>query len=101
MSLDLAPYYENIIDKLSTYFSYYFGNSFLFTRSNIRFMRRFYLQFPIYYSNLENISWEQFLLILNINDKDESLFYFFLVLFFKSNLQETFEFIENNYYNRI
>ena len=56
--------YNNVVEKYSDYFSYYFGNSYLFTRDNIHLMERFYLNFH-------------------------------------SNLDETNEFIDNNYYVRI
>lgn len=93
--------YNNVVEKYSDYFSYYFGNSYLFTRDNIHLMERFYLNFPIYYDKLNNISWEQYKLLLKIKDKKERFFYFYLSLFFNSNLDETNEFINNNYYVRI
>ena len=81
--------------------SYYFGNSYLFTRDNIHFMERFYLNFPIYYSKLDNITWDQYKLLLMIEDKKERFFYFYLSLFFNSDIDETKEFINNNYFLRI
>ena len=52
--------YENTdnyaVEKYSTYYSYYYGNSYMFSRENIRFMKLFYLCFPIYYRKLNNIS---------------------------------------------
>ena len=92
---------ENVVGKYSNYLSYYYGNSHLFNRDNIHFMKNFYLDFPIYYSKLSNISWEQYKLILKIKDKKERFFYFFISLFFNSDLEETKEFINNNYYLRI
>lgn len=93
--------YNNVVEKYSDYFSYYFGNSYLFTRDNIHLMERFYLNFPIYYDKLNNISWEQYKLLLKIRDKKERFFYFHLSLFFNSDFDETNEFIDNNYYVRI
>ena len=97
--------YENIdnyaVEKYSKYYSYYYGNSYMFSRENIRTMKLFYICFPIFYKKLNNISWDQYKLLFEINDRKERLFYFYLSLFFNSNLSETNSFIENNYYMRI
>ncbi len=93
--------YDDVIYRYSKYLSYYFGTSNLFDRENVRFMERLYLNFPIYSKRLNNISWEQYKLLFCIKDKDERLFYFYLSLFFDSDLEETKEFILNNYYIRI
>ena len=92
---------ENVLERYSTYLSYYFGNSSFFTRDNVYFMEKFYLNFPIYYSKLDNISWEQYILLLKINNRKERFFYFYLSLFFNSDITETKDFINNNYYFRI
>lgn len=93
--------YDNIIKKYSDYYTYLFGNSFLFTRENIHFMKRFYLNFPIFYNSLEKISWEQYKLLLRIDNYDERFFYFRLSLLFNSDYNETYDFIYNQYYFRI
>ena len=93
--------YDDVVERLSNYYSYYFGNSTLFTRDNIKYMELFYLNFPIYYSKLNNITWNQYKLLFSIEDREERLFYFYLSLFFSSNLDETKEFISNNYFIRI
>lgn len=93
--------YDNVIEKYSEYYTYLFGNSFLFTRENIHFMKRFYLNFPIFYSSLEKISWEQYKLLLGIYNRDERNFYFQLSLLFESDYDETVDFIKNQYYLRI
>ena len=93
--------YDNIIEKLSNYCSYYYGDSQLFTRENIHMMKRFYLNFPIFYNSLQKISWEQFELLLMLPNKKERVFYFYLSLFFHSDYDETFSFISNHYYQRI
>lgn len=93
--------YDNIIEKLSVFCSYQFGDSRLYSRENIHMMRRFYLSFPVFYKKLMSFSWEQFKLLLMISDKKERYFYFYLSLLFKSNYQGTLEFILNDYYMRI
>ncbi len=92
---------ENIIQKYSDYCSYYFGNSIQFTRENIHLMKRFYMNFPIYHSKLNEFSWEQYQLLLSIQDKKERAFYYSLLILFQSNYQELVELLENHYYERI
>ena len=92
---------ENAIEKYSNYYSYYYGNSYLFSRENIRFMKLFYISFPIFYKELYNVSWEQYKLLIRINNRKERLFYFYISLFFNSDLIETSDFINNDYYLRI
>ena len=93
--------YSNIVEKCSTYYSYLFGNSYLFTRENIWLMEKFYLMFPIFSSQLENISWEQYKLLFDIKNKRERYFYFYVSLFFNFSYEETESLISNNYYLRI
>jgi len=93
--------YGNIIEKYSIYYSYHYGNSYLFTRENIRKMQIFYLDFPIFFPQLEYFSWEQYKLLFNVVDKKERLFYFYILLFFRSNYDDTCELIKNDYYQRI
>lgn len=93
--------YLNIIEKYSDYYSYYYGNSFLFTRENIRLMKKFYLTFPIFYFDLERLSWEQYKLLFLINNYKERYFYFYISLFFNYDYLETKSLIINNCYKRI
>jgi hypothetical protein len=93
--------YFNVIEKYSNYCSYYFGNSIQFTRENIHLMKRFYMNFPIYHSKLNEFSWEQYQLLLSIQDKKERAFYYSLLILFQSNYQELVELLENHYYERI
>ena len=64
-------------------------------------MKKFYLSFPVYYDKLNDISWNQYRLLLSINNKYERYFYFYLILLFKSDYLETLEFVNNNYFYRI
>lgn len=93
--------YDNVFQKFSDYYSYYYGNSKLYTRENIHLMKRFYLNFPIFTFNLNSITWEQYQVLLLIPNKKERLFYFSLSLFFHSDLHHTKELISNHYYYRI
>ena len=92
---------NNIVERYSNYYTYLFGNSFQFTRENIHLMKRFYMNFPIYTSNLEKLSWRQYQLLLKITDKKERLFYYYLCCFFNSSYEESLDFISNKYYVRI
>ena len=89
---------DNPIQKYSEYCSYYFGNSVLFTRENIHLMKRFYMNFPIYYKEMDSINWEQYQLLLMIKNKKERFFYYALSLFLSINYFELLELIQNNYY---
>lgn len=93
--------YLNIVEKCSTYYSYLFGNSYMFTRENIWLMEKFYLMFPIFSSRLENITWDQYQLLFKINNIKERYFYFYIVLFFNFDYENTKLLINNNYYLRI
>ena len=93
--------YLNIVEKCSTYYSYLFGNSYMFTRENIWLMEKFYLMFPIFSSRLENITWDQYQLLFKINNSKERYFYFYIVLFFNFDYENTKLLISNNYYLRI
>ncbi len=92
---------ENSVKKYSDYYSYYYGDSIIFTRENIHIMKRFYMNFPIFYKQLELISWRQYQLLFQINDKEERNFYFYLSLLFHSTYQDTLELIQNQYYFRL
>lgn len=93
--------YNNSIERFSLLCSYYYGNSFLFNREDIRLMRRLYLDFPIYYKTMNKITWNQYKEILTLNDKGERFFYYYLSVFFDSDINETKDFILNDYYSRI
>ena len=93
--------YINPIEKFSMLCSYFYGNSILFNREDIRLMRRFYLDFPIFYKTMNKITWNQYKEILILNDKKERYFYYYLSIFFDSDFNDTKEFILNDYYSRI
>ena len=73
----------------------------MFTRENIILMKKFYLSFPIFYDRLENITWNQYKLLLSISNKKERMFYFNLSLLFNSDYYGTNTFINNRYFYRI
>lgn len=87
--------------KCSTYLSYYYGNSYLYTTENIKYMKKLYLSFPIYNEKMEIFSWEQYKLLLKLKNSKEKYFYFYISLLFNSDYKETENFITNDYYYRI
>ena len=93
--------FDNITKKYSDLLSYYFGNSFLFSREKIHYMKLLYLDYPIFYPELERVSWDQYLLLFKIGNKKERYFYYRLSLWFNSNYEDTYQMIKNNYYNRL
>ena len=91
----------NVHQRFSEYFSYYYGNSNIYTRENLYLMKRFYINFPIFYETLNLLSWNQYCLLFQIKNKQEMYFYFRLSLYFHSDLDETSQFIHNRYFLRI
>ena len=94
-------YYENSVSKFSEYFSYYFGNSNIFSITNIRYMKKFYCCFPIYYDELNRLEFGHYKLLVNISESDKRYFYFRLALFCRSSVLELNDIIMNDYYNLI
>lgn len=92
--------HENSLAYLSNYYSYYFGSNY-FNRENIRYMKRFYLYFPIYLPEYERLSWNHFKILLNIRNKYERNFYFYYLLFTRSSVEELELLINNHIYERI
>ena len=93
--------YENAVSKFSEYFSYYFGSSNIFSITNIRYMKKFYCCFPIYYEELNRLDFEHYKLLVNINENEERYFYFRLAMFCRSSVLELKDIIKNDYYNLI
>ena len=92
---------ENSIKKYSDYYSYYYGDSLLFTRENIHFMKRFYMNYPFFYKKMNSISWRQYQLLLMITNKKERMFYYSLLLFVSISYFEFVNLLEEQLYYRI
>lgn len=90
--------YENAILKYSNLCSYYFGMSETFSINNIKYMRSFYCSFPIYFDELNKLSFEHYKLFVNITDKQKRYFYFRIALFCRSNVEELKNIISNDTY---
>ncbi len=100
-TVDKSVYCENIISKCSRYFSYYFGNSTMFSYDNIIFMRKFYRYFPIYLEKMNDLDWDSYLELLKLKNKRACYFYFNLSLFCKYSFDDLKLVIENDIYDRI
>lgn len=92
---------ENIAFKISNFYSYKYGLDYTFSVENINRMKCFYLCFPVYNSYLEKLSWEQYLELIEIEDRDKRLFYFKTSIFCNFSLEELIFGIDNFYYERI
>lgn len=91
-------YYENVYEKYSDFYSYFYGITNYFTRENIRYMKKFYCMFPMYYDSLNKLSWDHYKTLLTINSKSELFFYYRICLFCNSSLDELIYLVSNNFY---
>ena len=91
----------NAVSKYSNYFSYYFGMSETFSICNVRYMKKFYCCFPIYMKELDNLSFEHYKLLVDINDIKKRYFYFRVALFCRSSVEELKYIVENDLYINI
>ncbi len=92
---------NNPNEYLSNYLSYCFGNSILFSRENINYMKKFYLAFPIYIKKYNVLSWNHFKILLGVNNRVIRNFYLNIVLFCNSNTVELEQLISSCVYYRI
>lgn len=84
----------------SSFLSYYFGNSFMFSLHHIIMMQRLYLYFPIYLESMNRINWASYLELLMLKRK-ECYFYYNLLLFCGDNSVELKNLIKSDLYCRI
>lgn len=91
---------DNIVMMVSNYLSYYYGNSYKFSLSNVNLMKKLYIYFPIYNTFIEKLDWNLLKKILILNKK-ECYFYFRIILLCHSNSYELEKLINTNIYFRI
>lgn len=87
--------------KLSTFYSYKYGFSELFSISNVRYMEKFYKCFPIYYDELNKLTFEHYKLLVNVSDVTRRYFYYRVALFCRSSVVELRQFIGEDMYLKI
>ena len=81
-----AEYGKSLIDRLSRDLSLNFGKG--FSRSNLIYMRLFYLEFPISEKPSHLLSWSHFVELLKISDKLERNFYLQQTIYEKWSIPE-------------
>ena len=68
-----AEYGKNVINDLSVRFVKEYGNDFIAT--NLRYMRQFYLCFPIYHTLCDKLSWSHCRTLVKVQNKTAREFY--------------------------
>ena len=92
---------DNIFKKFSVLYTYRYGLPYIFSIQNVKYMMKFYYLFPIYYPELNNLSWNHYCLILDNSTKEEQYFYFRVALFCGSSVEELEKLVNNYSYKRI
>lgn len=94
-------YIENVVSKISDFYSYKYGLDYTFSIQNINRMKCFYLYFPVYNSSLEKLSWEHYLELIKIRDRNKRLFYFKTSIFCDLSVDDLLTSFDNFIYERI
>ena len=68
---------------------------------NIIFMKKFYLYFPIFIDNMNDLDWDSYRELLKLNNKKVCYFYYYLSLFCNFKYTDLRSVIENKIYYRI
>ncbi len=68
-----AGYGEKLVETLAARLTNEFGPG--FTKSNLRYMRQFYLKFPIRHALRGELSWTHYRLLLQVENEDAMRFY--------------------------
>ena len=63
-------------------------------------MKKFYLYFPILNNNLVKLDWNYYRKLLNL-DRKECYFYYRIIIFCNSNLNDALEMIDSDIFYRI
>ena len=91
----------NIIEKVSDYLSYYYGDSYNYSYQNIIYMKKMYLYFPIYDKRFEKLSWKYYIELFKLNNKEILYFYFKISLFCNLDFFDFKNMITSQIYFRI
>ena len=68
-----AKYGDGLIKQWSKIFETTYGKN--YSHTNLRYMRQFYLVFPIYHSVSDNLSWTHYRYLLSIKNENERTYY--------------------------
>lgn len=86
---------------MATFYSYKYGRSYTYSINNIINMKLFYLCFPLFYPSMARLSWEHYLLLIKITDRNRRNFYFKTSLFCSLGINDLANLINNKYYEKI
>lgn len=92
---------EDIIFRVSNYYSYRYGLYDTFSYYNVQLMKCFYLCFPIFRHQLLQLDWKHYKLLVIISDSMKRQFYFHVCLFCMLTYQQLQICIESLLYERI
>lgn len=92
---------ENIAFKISSFYSYRYGFDYTFSIENVNRMKCFYLCFPNYNSTIEKLSWNHYLQLIEIMDRNKRLFYFKISVFCNLTIEELLFSFDNLFYERL
>ena len=93
--------YDNVVKKISNIYCYKFGLSYTFSCENIKNMKLFYLCFPVFNKNMNEISWNHYLKLINIFDRDKRNFYFKVILYYNIEYGDFVMGLDNYVFERI
>ncbi|MBQ2639782.1 MAG: hypothetical protein IJF92_03370 [Bacilli bacterium] len=91
-------YEENIITNISNYYSYKYGLSSTYSFDNINNMKLFYICFPVYYNYINKLSWDYYLELIKIKNRNIRNFYFKVCIFCDLSIDELVYIKNINYY---
>ena len=94
-----AKYGDNLIKKWGDKLEEKYGKK--YSRSNLFYMKQFYLEFPIIQSMIGQLSWTQILLLLPIKNENERNYYINQVIINNLSVRELRNEIKNKSFERL
>ena len=90
--------YDKATFKCSELLKYKYGMSNTFSVQNVNYMKKFYSCFPIYFKELNFLTFEHYKLLVDVIESSERYFYFRIALFCNSDVSELKEIIDGKMY---
>ena len=97
--LNRAKYGDGLIKKWAKEFEINYGKN--YSHTNLRYMRQFYLLFPIYHSVSDKLTWTHYRYLLPIKNESERNYYINQVVLNNLSVRELRELIKSKAYNRL
>ena len=94
-----AKYGDDLIKKWSLKLSSLFGKNYSYT--NLKYMRQFYLSFPISHSLRDQLTWTHYRILLSIKNESERNYYTNQVILNDLSTRELEELIKSKAYDRL